>query len=63
MLAGNAVMQTAVKIVPICFQHKVENERIYQTAISDFKILKILRKKNKSRVEPGTFVKKIVKSI
>ena len=29
LLAGNAVMQTVLKIEPICFQQKMENERVY----------------------------------
>ena len=34
--AGNVTKQTALKMKPIGSQWKVENERVYQTAISDF---------------------------
>ena len=30
-------MQTALKITPIGFQQRVENERVYHAAIRDFK--------------------------
>ena len=41
--SGNAVTQTTLKIKPIGFQHKVENERARQLLSVIFEILKIIK--------------------
>ena len=36
MFAGNVATQKAEEMEPNCFQHELEDERCYQTAISDY---------------------------